>query len=97
MEVYGKENILRTPDRTETSMPSSVSNKPAPMRPLTAAYQASRSDHQVLVSHKIHSDFLKCNLNPRVTNISFLLTLSKHHQEEKLMRINKMITKAKML
>lgn len=83
MDVYGKENILSTPDRTETSMPSSASNKPAPMRPLTAAYQAAHSDHQVLVSHKIHSDFLKCNLNPRVTNISFLLTLSKHHQEKK--------------
>ena len=63
MDVYGKENILSTPDRTETSMPSSASNKPAPMRPLTAAYQAARSDHQVHVSHKIHSDFLKCNLN----------------------------------
>ena len=47
METCGKENILNTPDRNETSMTSSTSNKPAPMRPLTAAYQAARSDHQV--------------------------------------------------
>lgn len=48
METCGKENILNTPDRNETSMTSSTSNKPAPMRPLTAAYQAARSDHQIV-------------------------------------------------
>ena len=32
-----------------------------------------------------------------VTNINFLLKISIHHQEKKVMRINKMITKKKCL
>jgi len=49
MEAYGKENIHTcTPNRNETGSTSSTPSKPAAMRPLTAAYQAARSNHQVV-------------------------------------------------
>ena len=60
METYGKENIS-TPNRHESSMTSSTSDKPAPMRPLTAAYQAARSDHQVL--NNIHDTTIQIILS----------------------------------
>ena len=50
MQAYGKEN-MHTPsssDRNEPQVISPASSKPAPVRPLTAAYQAARSDHQVI-------------------------------------------------
>ncbi|KAL9979201.1 hypothetical protein ACROYT_G016830 [Oculina patagonica] len=50
MQTSGKENI-HTPlssDRHETTATSPTSGKPVPVRPLTAAYQAARSDHQVV-------------------------------------------------
>lgn len=50
MQAYGKEN-MHTPsssDRNEPQVISPASSKPAPVRPLTAAYQAARSDHQVV-------------------------------------------------
>ena len=50
METYGKENI-NTPsssDRNEALVTSPTCSKPVPVRPLTAAYQAARSDHQVI-------------------------------------------------
>ena len=60
MEAYGKENIHTcTPNRNETGSTSSTPSKPAAMRPLTAAYQAARSNHQVPVFSK-HSYF-KCD------------------------------------
>ena len=49
MQTYGKENIS-TPsssDRNEPLVTSPTPNKTVPVRPLTAAYQAARSDHQV--------------------------------------------------
>lgn len=49
MQTYGKENIS-TPsssDRNEPLATSPAPNKTVPVRPLTAAYQAARSDHQV--------------------------------------------------
>lgn len=48
LEVAGKENISSTPLRPETSTVPSSFNNAAPMRPLTAAYQAASSDHQVV-------------------------------------------------
>ncbi|XP_068723221.1 nucleoporin NUP35-like isoform X2 [Montipora capricornis] len=49
MEASGKEDINGSPLRLETGTTVSTSiNKSAPMRPLTAAYQAVRSDHQVV-------------------------------------------------
>lgn len=49
MQAYGKENmhIPSSSDRNEPQVTSPASSKPAPVRPLTAAYQAARSDHQV--------------------------------------------------
>ncbi|XP_027057430.1 nucleoporin NUP35-like isoform X2 [Pocillopora damicornis] len=50
METFGKEN-MSTPlssNRNETMMTSPTASKPVPVRPLTAAYQAARSDHQVV-------------------------------------------------
>lgn len=50
METFGKEN-MSTPlssNRNETMMASPTASKPVPVRPLTAAYQAARSDHQVV-------------------------------------------------
>lgn len=49
MEASRKEDINSSPLRLETGTTVSTSiNKSAPMRPLTAAYQAVRSDHQVV-------------------------------------------------
>ena len=51
MQAYGKENI-HTPSSSNSNEPqvtSPASTKPAPVRPLTAAYQAARSDHQVIL------------------------------------------------
>lgn len=50
METFRKENISTpsTTNRNETMVTSTTSSKPVPVRPLTAAYQAARSDHRVV-------------------------------------------------
>ena len=49
IQAYGKESMhtLSSSDRNEPQLTSPASSKPGPVRPLTAAYQAARSDHQV--------------------------------------------------